>query len=148
MAEQFRAHSLFSEELVLVTAPGHRLARAPAVPLSALAGEPFICLPADSGLRLLLDDAAAADGCEVRVPFESTNLRRIRDLASHGLGVALLARSVAQAPGPPVAIHALAPTPLHRSVGLLQHGKRALTPAAEACRDSLIEWAGTLRLAK
>lgn len=144
VAERFGVHNLFSEELVLVTAPGHRLAREPAVALSALADEPFICLPPDSGLRRILDDAAAAAGCAVRVPFESTNLGRIRDLAGHGLGVALLARSVAQGPGPPVAIHSLAPTPLHRSVGLLQHGKRPLSPAAEACRDSLLQWAHRL----
>lgn len=140
LPDRFIAHPLFSEELVIVTAPGHRLARRPVVELAALRDEAFVCLPPDSGLRAILDRAAAAAGFTPRVPFESTSLRRIRELVSHGLGVALLARSVAAEPGLPVASHPVHPHPIHRSVGLLHRRDRPLPPAAEACRGALATW--------
>lgn len=87
---------LFTDELVLVTAPDHPAAGTDPLPLAALRDEPFVCLPADSGLRAILDRLAAEAGFTPRVPFETTHLPRLRDLAAHGLGVALVARA-----GPP-----------------------------------------------
>jgi LysR family transcriptional regulator, transcription activator of glutamate synthase operon len=73
------------------------------------------------------------------VPFESTNLGRLRDLVARGLGVALLARSVAETPGPPVTVHSVRPEPVWRPVGLLHHRERPLGAAARACRAVLLE---------
>lgn len=108
--------------------------------LADLGDEAFICLPTSSGLRRILDQATTAAGSSARVPFEVATLARIRDLASHGLGVAVLARSVALGPGPPVAVHSLAPEPLYRPIGLIHRQDRPLTPAAAACRDLLAQW--------
>jgi LysR family transcriptional activator of glutamate synthase operon len=137
---RFATHRLFSEELVVLTAPGHPLARRRTLTLGLLRDEPFVCLPANSGLRRILDDAAGTEGFAPRVPFEATSVDRIRDLVSHGLGVALLARSVAEGPGRPVAIHPVAPNPVQRPVGLIHHSGRRLTPAADACRELLATW--------
>jgi DNA-binding transcriptional LysR family regulator len=131
---------LFTDELVLVTAPGHRLAGTDPLPLAVLRDEPFVCLPADSGLRAILDRLAAEAGFIPHVPFESTHLLRLRDLAAHGLGVALVARSVAEAPGPPVAVHGVDPGPQLRPVGLLHRADTTLGAAAEACRAFLAGW--------
>ncbi len=131
------AAPLFSDELVLVTAPGHPTAEAGALDLAALRADPFVCLPMGTGLRALLDRHAAAAGFAPRVPFETTSLPRLRDLVAHGLGVALVARSVAEAPGPPVVVHAVAPEPIRRPVGLMHHPP--LSPAAAACRAFLLE---------
>ncbi|MGI8622922.1 MAG: LysR family transcriptional regulator [Solirubrobacteraceae bacterium] len=139
LPERFARRHLFSEELVIVTAPGHRTARRGALDLAQLRDEPFVCLPPDTGLRAILDDAAAHAGFAPRVPFEATTLRRIRELAAHGLGVALLARSVAAEPGPPVAVHPVDP-PVHRAIGLIHHTGRRLTPAANACHELLAGW--------
>lgn len=136
--DRFTAHALFTEELVLLTALGHPLAHQGALPLGAVRDDPFICLPAESGLRAILDRSAAEAGFVAHVPFEDVNLTRIRDLVAHGLGVALLARSVADAPGPPVVTHPLLPTGLRRRVGLLHHRHRPLPAAARACRTFLI----------
>jgi DNA-binding transcriptional LysR family regulator len=73
-----------------------------------------------------------------RIPFESANLPQLRDLVAHGLGVALLARSVAEAPGRPVAVHQVDPGPLLRPVGLLHLEGRPLPPAAKACHAFLL----------
>lgn len=140
LPERFAAQQLFTEELVIVTAAGHPLAGRPDLALRALRDEPFVCLPPDSGLRRILDRTAAAEGFTPRVPFEHTNLQRIRELVSHGLGVALLARSVAEAPGRPVAIHSVHPIPVHRAVGLLHRRDRRPAAAADACRRFLVHW--------
>jgi DNA-binding transcriptional LysR family regulator len=131
---------LFTDELVFVTAPDHRLAGTDPLPVAALRDEPFVCLPADSGLRAILDRLAAEAGFTPHVPFESTHLPRLRDLAAHGLGVALVARSVAEAPGPPVAMHGVDPGPQLRPVGLLHRADIPLGAAAEACRAFLAGW--------
>ncbi|GAA0927245.1 LysR family transcriptional regulator [Pseudonocardia zijingensis] len=133
---------LFTDELVLVTDPDHRLAGTDPLPMAALRDEPFVCLPADSGLRAILDRLAAEAGFTPRVPFETTHLPRLRALAAHGLGVALVARSVAEAPGPPVVVHGVDPGPLLRPVGLLHHTGTALGAAVQACRDFLAAWPG------
>lgn len=139
LPERFAAAPLFTDELVLITAPDHPSAGAGPLDPAALRDEAFVCLPADSGLRAILDRVAGAAGFAPRVQFESTNLPRLRDLVAHGLGVALLARSVAEGPGPPLAVHPVAPDPVWRPVGLLHHRDRPPGPAARACRALLLE---------
>lgn len=124
---------LFTDELVLVTEPGHATAGRGPLRLGDLRDEPFACLPADSGLRAMLDRLAGADGFVPHVPFETASLPQLRDLVAHGLGVGLFARSVAQAPGRPVVVHSVDPGPVWRPVGLLRSAARALGPAAAAC---------------
>lgn len=147
LPDRFSTQELFSEELVLITAVSHPNARQRDLSLSAVRDEPFICLPPDTGLRKLLDEAAARDGFAPRVPFETTSLSRIRELTSLGLGVALIARSVATAAGPPVATHSVAPTVVQRPIGLIHHAGRTLTSAAAACRVLLAQWATRERAA-
>jgi DNA-binding transcriptional LysR family regulator len=139
LPERFAAAPLFTDELVLITATDHPTAGQDALDPAALRDDPFVCLPADSGLRAILDRLAGAAGFTPRVQFESTNLPRLRDLVAHGLGVALLARSVAEAPGPPLAVHTVAPEPVWRPVGLLHHRDRPVGPAAAACRAHLLD---------
>lgn len=137
LADRYSAEPLVGEQLVLVTAPGRRLASSGRVALADLRDEPFVCLPADSGLRTILDAAAAAAGFQPRVQFETHSPNSIRELVSAGLGVALLAASAAHNAGPPVTIRAVRPAPLHPPVGLIHHRDRRLTPAANACRRHL-----------
>jgi len=132
LPERFAVHVLFDEELVLVTAPGVR-----DVTMAGLVDAPFVCLPADSGLRALLDAACAQVGFVPRVQFEASTLTRVRELAAHGLGTALVARSVAEGPGSPVAVHPVAPE-VRRCVGLIHRADRTLTAAAVACREDLV----------
>src|SRR6478672_6010798 len=94
----------------------------------ALRADAFVCLPVGTGLRQVLDRHAAAAGFTPHAPFETTSLPRLRDLVAHGLGVALVARSVAEAPGPPVVAHPVAPEPVLRPVALLH--PTTLGPAA------------------
>lgn len=134
------AAPLFVDELVLVTAPGHPTAGAHALGLAALRADAFVCLPAGTGLRAALDRHAAAAGFTPRVPFETASLPRLRELVASGLGVALVARSVAEAPGPALAVHDVAPARIWRPVALLH--RPPLGPAAAACRAFLLQGRG------
>src|SRR6516165_7849844 len=149
LPDRYLAHPLVIETLVLVTAPGHPLAIASAADgtasaadgaagarasLAAVRDEPFVCLPADSRLHGILVEAAAAEGFTPRIEFETYSPASMRELVAAGLGVALIAGSAADAPGPPVAVRQLDPAPWHPPIGLICQRDRPLTPAAEAFR--------------
>ncbi|MEU8609527.1 LysR family transcriptional regulator [Actinoplanes sp. NPDC048791] len=131
---RFTARHLVDEQVVLVLPPGHAAVRE----LAEVRDEPFVCLPAGSGLRAILDRAATAAGFEPRVQFETHSAASIRELVGAGLAVALLARSATVAPGPAVTVVRLDPAPAHPAIGLIQHRDRRLSAAARACRQELI----------
>jgi len=132
---RFAAHVLAAESVVLALPPGTRAGGT----LDGVREKAFVCLPAGSGLRAILDEAAKAAGFTPRVLFEAPNPASIRELVSAGLGVALLARSAAERAGPPIQIGRLDPAPAHPPIGLIQLRGRRLTAAARACRAHLIE---------
>ena len=133
---RYLAHPLVVETLVLVTAPGHPLATESAtgarVSLAAVRDEPFVCLPADSRLHGILVEAAAAEGFTPRIEFETYSPASMRELVAAGLGVALIAGSAADAPGPAIAVCQLQRAPRHPPIGLIRQRGRPLTPAAQA----------------
>jgi DNA-binding transcriptional LysR family regulator len=132
---RYDARPLVDESLVLISPPGHRLGGRTG-DLGAARDESFVCLPAGSGLHDILTKAAAEADFVPRIEFETYSPASIRDLVSAGLGVALVAGSVARAAGPPVESSPL----LHLShppIGLITIDGRSLTPAAEAFCDFL-----------
>ncbi|MEU8232685.1 LysR family transcriptional regulator [Actinoplanes sp. NPDC048967] len=131
---RFTARRLVDEQVVLALPPGRAAVRE----LAEVRDEPFVCLPAGSGLRAILDRAAAAAGFEPRVQFETHSAASIRELVGAGLAVALLAHSATVAPGPAVTVVRLDPAPAHPAIGLIQHRDRRLSAAARACRQELI----------
>lgn len=134
LASRFSARRIVREEMMLIVPPGHRLARMRRVPFAELRAEPFVCLPAGSGLRAILDDAASRAGFTAQVLFETHNPASVRELVGAGLGVALLARSATEAPGAAVTVRALDPPPAHPPIGLIRHRDRRLSAAARAFR--------------
>ncbi|WP_212995594.1 LysR family transcriptional regulator [Winogradskya consettensis] len=130
LADHYTARMLAAEDVVLVTPLGH--------PAGGLRDEPFVCLPQGSGLRAILDEAAAAAGFEPVVPFEASGPGEIRALVSAGLGVAVMAGSTARSPGPPVRIVPLDPAPAHPAIGLVSRRDQRPSPAASAFRRHLI----------
>jgi DNA-binding transcriptional LysR family regulator len=67
----------------------------PAVTLAELGGRAVVSLPVGTGLRAALDGACAAAGVTPRIAFESSDLGVVADLATRGMGVAMLPASVA-----------------------------------------------------
>jgi LysR family transcriptional activator of glutamate synthase operon len=137
LPDRYSAQPLVGEQVVLVTPPTQRPIRSGHSAMADLREASFVCLPPGSGLRSILDAASAAAGFQPRVQFETHSPSSIRELVSAGLGVALLARSAAEDPGAPVAIHTVHPAPPHPPIGLIHHRDRRLTPAAQACRRHL-----------
>lgn len=132
------AHPLVEESLVLVTPPDHPGGVHRLDTLAAVRDEPFVCLPAGSGLHAILTEAALADGFVPRIELQTQSPASIRELVAAGLGVALLARSATQDPGPPIAVHRLKRAPKHPPIGLIHRRSPALTPAARAFHDDFL----------
>ncbi|MFB9316059.1 LysR substrate-binding domain-containing protein [Cryptosporangium minutisporangium] len=108
---------------------------APRKPVDRLRDEPFVCLPGRSGMRGLLDSAPAAAGFQPHIRLEAHSPTSIRGLVSAGLGVALLARSTTESPGPPIAVYRTPALPPHPPIGLIHHRdhrlpRRASLPTA------------------
>jgi LysR family transcriptional regulator, transcription activator of glutamate synthase operon len=131
--ERYVSRPLAEEGLVLVTAPGDpENTRGAIRTLAAVGEQPFVCLPAGSGLRAILVAEAARHGFVPRIEFEAGTPAAVRGLVSAGLGVALLAESAARAPGPPIAVHHLADAPRHPPIGCILPTDRTATPALQA----------------
>jgi LysR family transcriptional activator of glutamate synthase operon len=153
LLDGFLAQPLVEERIVLVTpagrpAPGPALAPVPDTPgmpgtpgaraaLADFAGEPFVCLPAGSGLHAILVAAAAAAGFTPRIELETHSPASIRELVAAGLGVALMAESSARAIGPEVQVHRLQPAPPHPPIGLVLLPGRTPGPATRAFQQHL-----------
>jgi DNA-binding transcriptional LysR family regulator len=63
------------------------------------------------------------------VTFQTYSPASIRELVSAGLGVALLAGSVARAAGPPVETHPLESTIAHPPIAVITAAREQLPPA-------------------
>ena len=123
---------LFTEELVLITAPNHPMAAGDQLPLLALRAEPFIALKPGSGVRHTLLRACAAAGFAPRIAFECGEVSSVRALVAAGLGVAVAPRSAAEVAGPAVAVVVLDAPLLTRTVSLVWREDRYLPAAAHA----------------
>jgi DNA-binding transcriptional LysR family regulator len=123
---------LLTEELVLVVAPNHALAHHQKVTVEELRDEPFVLFKPGSGLRHTIIQSSMAAGFTPRILFESGELGTIRSLVAEGLGVSVLPRSVAEAPGREVAIVSLGPPPPVRTLLLAWHTNVYHAPAAAA----------------
>lgn len=121
---------LVSEELVAVLPVGHWFAQRPRIRMAELAGAEFISYREGSRLREVLVSAAREAGFQPRVTLESNESARIRRLVARGLGVAILPRSDAEAPGAEVAVVELAGPALTRDITLAWREGRRLAPAA------------------
>jgi DNA-binding transcriptional LysR family regulator len=140
LPDRYVAFPLFSEELVVIAGADHHLDAHRGVSFAALREERFVSFPAGTGLRRILDAAAAPADFVPRVPYESTSLTQIRDLVSHGLGIALVPASVAAAPGRPVTTRSVQPDPIQRAIALTHRRDPPLPAAAQACQELLQRW--------
>lgn len=121
---------LISEELVVVLPVDHKLAGRRRVRMAELAGEQFISYRSGSRLRELLLAAGDQAGFEPRVTLELNESQRIRRLVARRMGVAILPRSDAEAPGAEVATVKLIDPSLRRDITLAWREDRRHAPAA------------------
>jgi len=129
--ERLALRPLASEPLVAVLPPAHRLAARRRIELGELRDEPFVAFHAGATIREAVAAAALAAGFAPRIAFEIQEVGRTRAVVSAGLGVAVLPRSDATAPGPRVAVAELRPR-LRHEISLAVRADGARSPAAEA----------------
>lgn len=97
--EGVRLEPLLTEELVLVTAPGHALSAGPGrLPLAELAGQPLVSMAPANPNRRAVEAVLAAAGASVAVRCESPSYAVVCALVSAGLGVAVVPEMMAEAP--------------------------------------------------
>lgn len=120
---------VLTEPLVVAGAPDGVLAGRRRVRLGELRDEPFVMFPPGSAMRGIVEQACATEGFRPRIVVEAMGFTAARALASRGLELALLPRSLPAEQGPPVAVAALTPT-LTRTSALAWRARGALTPAA------------------
>jgi DNA-binding transcriptional LysR family regulator len=89
------ALTLVSDGLVAAVPPGHPLAGRRAVTLAEVIGYPIVSLPTGTGVRAVFDQACAARGRQPGIAFQASAPGAVADLAGRGLGVAILAETMA-----------------------------------------------------
>jgi LysR family transcriptional activator of glutamate synthase operon len=133
-ATRYEVDVLAEETLVLACPPD---LSPPPRGLAEASRHEFVCLPAGSGLRRILDRAAHEAKTTVVVTTEVATTAQIREFVSAGLGVALLAASAARGPGPEIQVVELdAPVP-HPPLAAIRATGRS-SPAADAFVSLLV----------
>jgi DNA-binding transcriptional LysR family regulator len=132
IGDEFAATLLWQEEFVVAVAPDHPIADHPHVTVQQLAGEDLITYRDNSAIRRRLEGALEKRSVEPRYAFVCTEMAAVRALASKGLGVAVLPRSVAEQEGAPIALRPVGPEPLTWPVALVWRATRRQPPAAKA----------------
>ena len=78
------------EELLLVTMPGHPLAKHKKITPADLAGEPFVAFEAGSGTRRVIDRFFLSENIEPNIVMETENVEIIKAMVKTGLGIGIV----------------------------------------------------------
>ena len=132
LGDEFAATLLWQEEIVVALPPGHPLCPRSRVTLQELAAEDLIAYRDNSALRRRLERTMGELGLEPRNAFVCTEMAAVRGLASKGLGVAVIPRSAAELPGPPIELRPIGPEPLTWPIALVWRAARRQSPAGKA----------------
>ncbi|MEA2346383.1 MAG: hypothetical protein QOG62_170, partial [Thermoleophilaceae bacterium] len=93
-------HELLSEAMTLACAPNHPLVQRESVSLSDLRAETFVDGYPEWGIRIANDQAFASAAVERHVALEVNDMPTLLELVAHGLGVAIIPRSLAPLASP------------------------------------------------
>jgi DNA-binding transcriptional LysR family regulator len=118
---------LYEDELVLAVAKGHPLEKRKTISIKELREESFVSFKEGSGIRSQLLATCNREGFEPLIAYECASPRT---LVAEGLGVSVLPRLMAEAPGPSISILPLDP-PLSRRVSVFYFEGRYLSPCAK-----------------
>jgi DNA-binding transcriptional LysR family regulator len=132
LGNEFAATLLWEEEIVVALPPEHALCARDHVTFEQLATEDLIAYRENSALRRRLERTMADRGLEPRNAFICTEMGAVRGLASKGLGVAVIPRSVAEQPGPPIELRPIGPDRLTWPIALVWRASRRHTAAGKA----------------
>lgn len=139
---EIQASVLMRDRLMLICRADHRLARAPKVRWSDLAGEPLIGLAKDNPLRDLVDRALIAAGTDVKTRYEVRFSTTAISMVAEGLGVAVLPENSRQlTTNVDTRVVELVGPVIGRDISILQHRQPMLSPAAAKMKEFVLETA-------
>ncbi len=129
-ARGFGWRRLYVDQLCLVVPCEHRLASRARVRLSAAAGEPFVALGEQAGLRQLTDQLLADDHVVPNIVFEATEIPSVEGLVAAGFGVAVV--PIPRDGGRAGVVHVPLSNPAaKRDVGLVWDRDRVMPPPVQ-----------------
>jgi DNA-binding transcriptional LysR family regulator len=133
------------DELVMIAAPGHRLAGQTRVPVSAVRGEPFILREPGSGTRTVEERALARLKLPVRVVMALGSTEAIKRVVAEGVGLAIMSRLAvgAECAAGSVAVLPVTGLPIGRSLHVVRRKGRRDGPALQAFCSVLRERTAT-----
>lgn len=132
------ATELFTEELVIAVAQNHRLAQQREIDAAELADENFILFPEGYELRDRTLQFCRTAGFEPRIVVDGGAMDTVLRFAAVGLGVALTPRLALDGAEGLVGL-TVRDAHLARTLGLIRHEQRTLSPAAAALHRFLLE---------
>jgi DNA-binding transcriptional LysR family regulator len=141
LGNEFAATLLWEDEIIVALPADHPLCAGRSVTFEQLAAEDLIAYRENSALRRRLERTMADRGLEPRNAFICTEMGAVRGLASKGLGVAVIPRSVAEQPGPPIELRPIGPERLTWPVALVWRAARRQTPAGKAFLKVALDYA-------
>jgi DNA-binding transcriptional LysR family regulator len=141
LGDEFEASLLWKDELVVALPAGHPLTAAETITFEQLAREDLIAFRENSAIRRRLERKMAQRSLEPRNAFICTEMAAVRALASRGLGVSVMPRSVAEHPGPPIELRPFAPERLTWPVALIWRAGRRQSPASQAFLKVALDYA-------
>jgi DNA-binding transcriptional LysR family regulator len=141
LGNEFAATLLWEDELVVALSADHPLCADRRVTFEQLTAQDVIAYRENSALRRRLERTMADRGLEPRNAFVCTEMAAVRTLASKGLGVAVMPRSIAEQPGPPIEIRPIGPERLTWPIALIWRAARRQTPAGKAFLKVALEYA-------
>jgi DNA-binding transcriptional LysR family regulator len=141
LGNEFAATLLWEDEIVVALPLGHALGGRQQVTFEELAAEDLIAYRENSALRRRLERTMAERGLEPRNAFICTEMAAVRGLASKGLGVAVMPRSVAEQPGPPIELRPVGPERLTWPIALVWRAARRQSPAGKAFLKVALDYA-------
>ena len=140
--EELAAEVFHQDELVMIAAPGHRLAGQPPVPLSAVREEPFVLREPGSGTRAVEERALARLKLPVRVAMALGSTEAIKRVVAEGVGLAIVSRLAvsAECDADTLVVLPVAGLRIERPLHLVRRKGRRDGPALQAFCAVLREW--------
>jgi len=128
-----------SEEMALIVAPNHKLAKKKEITLNELAKEPFIMKEKGSGTRKLVEELFAKVKCTLNILMETSNTEFIKQLVNRGEGVSFLVREavVVELNEKKLIEMRLKGHKIHLDVSIAYLKDQVLSPPARAFVDTL-----------
>ncbi len=132
------------EEMVVVVAPGHRLANRTEAVAADLEGEEFIAFDEDLPIRSNIDRYLREKHVRVEIVLHFDNLQMIKEAVAHGEGISILPERVMReelSQGRLVAVR-LNPAELFRPVRIIHRRRKVFSKVAAGLMEILQERSG------